>query len=147
MNLPIQVSNCWSSLLKRKINCSSLSKLLKFWNNRSTLKNEMFLSVLFTIHSTKKCFSSSSAWVQNRQQRSSSLVFGRVYLPYSVAMVCELVLNWAMAVLYLWFLINSKDVSMPNSCLILQYIPRIGFLWIFWTSSLYWCVHLPKTDR
>ena len=111
INLPTQVSICWSLLFKRKKNLLHLSN----WNFEISVRLSRMksLSVLFTTHPTKKCFSSSSARGQNKQHRSLSLVFGWVYLPCSIARVCEVGLNWALAVLYLWFLINPKYELLP----------------------------------
>ena len=81
----------------------------KIWN-ACHLGNRFSLSVCLMVQSIRKCLSSSRTW-QIKQLGSSIFVSGRVCLPYSIARVYELVLNWDMATVHLWFLIESKYIS------------------------------------
>ena len=119
MNLPTHVNICGFLLHIRNRNFSSSFIWVKFGTKRANLENRFSLSGWLMVQFMTKCLSSSRTW-QTEQLRSSIFVLGRVYLPYSIARVCELVLNWDMATLSLWFLIASKYISMPKLCFKLQ---------------------------
>ena len=90
MNLPTHVSICWSLMHIRKMNLSSSVIWMKFGAMCDSFENRFSLSAWLILHSMRKCLSSSRIW-QKGQLRSSNFVLGRVYLPYSIARVCELV--------------------------------------------------------
>ena len=92
MNFPTHVSICWSLLHMRKINFSSSVIRMKFGAMCVSFENKFSLSAWLILHSMRKCLSSSRTW-QEEHLRSSIFVLGRVYLPYSIARVCELVLR------------------------------------------------------
>ena len=100
MNLPTHVNICGSFLYIRNRNFFSSVIWVKFGTKRANLENRFSLSGWLMIQSITKCLSSSSTW-QIEQLRSSVFILGRVYLPYSIARVYKLVLNWDMATLYL----------------------------------------------
>ena len=106
MNLPTHVNICGFLFHIRNRNFSSSFIWVKFGTKRANLENRFSLSGWLMVQFMTKCLSSSRTW-EIEQLRSSIFVLGRVYLPYSIARVCELVLNWDMAILYLWFLIAS----------------------------------------
>ena len=58
-------------------------------------------------------------------------IVGLAYLPCSIASVWELVLNCAIAILYLWFFTVSRYGVMPNERLILLYLLNIGYILAF----------------
>ena len=60
--------------------------------------------------------------------RSLICNFGLAHLPRSMARVWELVLNCAIAILYLWFCTVSRYGAMPNELLILVYVLNIGYI-------------------
>ena len=110
MNLPIHVNICGSLLHIINRNFSSSFIWVTFGTMRVNLEDSFSLSGWLMVKSITKYLSSSRTW-QIEQLRSSIFVLGRVYLPYSIARVCDLFLNWDMATLYLWFLIASKYIS------------------------------------
>ena len=61
------------------------------------------------------------------QLRSLICNFGLAYLPRSMARVWELVLNCAIAILYLWFFSVFSYGAMPNELLILLYVLKRTF--------------------
>ena len=63
--------------------------------------------------------------------RSLICNFGLVYLPRSMARVWELVLNCAIAILYLWFFTVSRYGAIPDELLILLYVLDIGYILAF----------------
>ena len=100
--------------------------------NFDTLKNRTPLSRLYSEQWIRKCLSSSKI-PQTLQVRSQIWTFGLEYRPRSIARVCELVLSWATATLYLWFFNMYRYGSITKELLNLL---------CFWDKIVLYILHI-----
>ena len=141
MNLPTHNNNtCWSVFPGRNTNLfsSDISENPEW--NFSTLENRTSFSRLYSEQWIRKCVSSSKI-PQTLQVQSQILTFGLEYRPRSIARVCEMVLSWATATLYLWFFNMYRYGSITKERLNLLYVLKIGYVYIFCISLSHWILN------